>query len=141
MDDLFTAGDIERVCLTKDICVPITASVQKSLKQATRFKEFTIMAPTNDMFKELGTDNMVAIMQNSKSIKAFLQNYVFLGALGNVETSNTDAAISVAPKHNMLSMKMVKDMVVLIDVNDQEYKIISSFPVTEGTLHIVEKRP
>lgn len=137
MADIFKTTDIKKVCFTKDTCLPVTPSMQHNLRDAAHVKDFTIVAPTNDMFRKMETQKLQSIAKNKTTLKRFLQDFVFLGSLGAPDIPRHETAYSLSPRHNMLTMSIKDNMVILVDADSREYQVKQSIAVTEGMLHIV----
>ena len=137
--EIFKTPQIKKVCFVNDVCLTLTPLLQKSLHEAVQLKEYTIVAPTNSVLESMGAPLLAAAQRTRKAVTEFLQDFVFLGSLESPSVVHKETAYSLSPDHDVLTLSVRGDTLVLTDDNNQEFKVKESLRVKEGIVHIVEK--
>lgn len=138
LTDVFSSTEIEKVCFTKDTCLPLSESMRDHLSDALNFRQYTILVPTNDVFKQMEKKQFDLIVKDADAQKAFLQDHIFLGSLGSPNTINKEIVYSISPNHSVLTMNIdEKNVKMLTDAKDRLFEVKKSIPVQEGLIHIV----
>ncbi len=137
--EVFRTPQIKRVCFVNDMCLKLTRSLQKTLHDAAQMKEFTIIAPTDGVLKQIGAPKLQAVQRTRRSVTKFLQDFVFLGSLENADSARKETAYSLSPQHDMLTLGVKGGAVTLTDDNNQEFKVKEGVRVKEGGVHVGEK--
>ena len=99
VEEVFKATHVQKVCFTDDKCVSITSTVGERLKDpSVNSLHFSIVAPTNDMFKEQKKD-MTSLMNDRRLQENFVQEHILIGSFSESNTSGPEGggARSVSP--------------------------------------------
>jgi len=138
MSEIFRKTEITKVCFSKDICVSLSESMQKHINDAINFKQFTIIAPTNEMFDAMKKDKLKSLLRNSKARLNFLQEHIFLGSLADSVDKQRGIAYSVSPFDSTITMNLEKGERYLVHSDKRLLLVKQSIPVIEGNIYITE---
>jgi len=141
------ASTIEKVCFTNNTCVSLTPAMVNHFKDAIEFNHFTVVAPTNTMFRTFYKDvwqmsrRMRSKLVSSDQLKEFLRRHVYIGTLGNPD-SRKEIAYSLSAQHSIMTTKTEKTatgkmITMLVDSQGNELPLSSTVDVKEGTLLVV----
>ena len=64
--------------------------MQKHIQDVIRFKQFTIVAPTNAMFESMNKSYFDTLISGRKERGKFLMDHIFVGVVGNNDDTTND---------------------------------------------------
>ena len=134
--------NMTNVCFTTtSTCVSLSAAMRRHVRDAVRWRSFTIVAPTNELFKGISRSTMMAMINDETFLLSFLKRHVYVGDLGmsGSERTGKEIAISVGSPHVVMSrgVRGSGGEVVFTSSSGGKFKVVSSVQVDKGTLYIV----
>ena len=130
--------EITKICFSKDTCVAVSSAMQRHLKDVVSFRQFSVIVPTNEMFREMEKTKLKSLLTDTHAQMVFLQEHVFLGSLTDTSNHHRGLAYSISPNHSVLTMGSGSGERYLVHSDRRLLRIKQSIPVVEGMLHIVE---
>jgi len=138
VSDVFKTQGLSRVCFERDLCVRLSQSMRKHMKEVISFNQFSIIAPTNTMFDGMKKAKLKSLMIDPRARLNFLQEHVFLGSLADSDAEHRGIAYSVSPLQSVLTMNNENGERYLVHSDKRLLLVKEIVPLVEGTLYIVE---
>ena len=142
IDKVVTAAtsDVAKICFTKNRCVAIAPSMSRHLTDAVKFDQYTVIVPTNEAIRR-NFDGKVAVARlsdNLDQLRNFLQEYVFLGSVGN-PNAEKEIGYSLSESHSVITTTVgIGGERILTNADGHTMRVKERIPVKEGNVIIVE---
>ena len=114
--------------------------MSQHLTDAIKFDQYTVIVPTNEAIRR-NFDGKVAVARlsdNLDKLRNFLQEYVFLGSVGN-PNAEKEIGYSLSESHSVITTTVgIGGETILTNADGHTMLVKERIPVKEGNVIIVE---
>jgi len=141
LKNLLKSNNIDKVCFKQNLCVQMADDMKQRMQQALLFNQFTLMAPSDDVFDKMNKWELLKIHSSAEKRKEFLRQHLYLGVLNKEQLTSemhliaqpVDAKDSIAVLHDNDNKESMATM-----PNDKTYRLSDSIRVKEGMVIVQE---
>ena len=129
--------DVSHICFTGRKCVPVTGGLKEHFKDLNTFKQYTIQALDNSVFKAMPRRRLKNLLTRPYKSDSFLKKHIFMGIL-NHNTNKRVVATPIANRHPVSEIIPRNGLKAITHNSKTPYVIDDVVRVKEGIVQILK---
>jgi len=136
LDGLLRSNNIERLCFQRNLCVRMSQEMKDRIKEALKFKQITLLVPSDRIFEAMGKWDTLKLYSNAEKRREFMRRHIYLGCI-NKDTLTSEVNLLAQPMESENSIAVLHShngVAMVTDAEEKTYKLTESIRVKEGII-------
>jgi len=136
LDGLLRSDNVEKLCFKHDLCVRMSQEMRERMKEALKFKQITLLVPSDQIFEAMGKWDTLKLYSNAEKRRDFMRRHIYLGCI-NKDTLTSEVNLLAQPIESQNAVAVLHShngVAMVTDAEDKTYKLTESIRVKEGII-------
>lgn len=134
LEGLLGSDNVEKLCFKRDLCVRMSQEMKDRMKEALKFKQITLLVPSDRIFEAMGKWDTMKLYKNAEKRREFMRRHIYLGCI-NKDTLTSEVNLLAQPVESQNSVAVLHShngVSMVTDAEEKTYKLTESIRVKEG---------